>query len=224
MPEFSTLQLRADLAQADSAAQFDDAARAALAAFDGLNSEGIARTPKPLACRAGCSLCCSLRVDVFAHEVFPIVEHIRRHWSADEIAALMSRLAGHAQTVLTLTPFEHATRNVPCALLGKDGWCSVYAARPQSCRRHHSQDLPTCQYTYDHPTDLETPAAHDRALFRALTEAMVQNIEAYAEFGFDQTIYELGTALQEALTDPASWRRWRNHEPAFRRASTTPAE
>ncbi len=223
MPEFSTEQLRADLAEAESAAQFDAAARTALAAFDRLNDEGIAHTPKPLACRAGCSLCCSLRVDVFAHEIFPIVEHLRRHWGAEEIAALRSRLAAHAETVRALTPFEHATRNVPCALL-QDGRCSVYAARPQSCRRHHSQDLPTCQYTYDHPTDLETPAAHDRALFRALTEAMVQNMEAYAEFGFDHTIYELGTALQEALDDPECWRRWRNHEPAFLRASTTPAE
>jgi hypothetical protein len=53
---------------------------------------------------------------------------------------------------------------------------------------------------------------------------MQQDIEAYAELGFDHTIYELGTALYEALTDPLSWQRWRNYERAFLHASITPAE
>ena len=30
-------------------------------------------------------------------------------------------------------------------------------------------------------------------------------------------------ALNEALTDPASWQRWRDHEPVFIHASVTPA-
>jgi hypothetical protein len=81
-----------------------------------------------------------------------------------------------------------------------------------------------CRFTYDHPTDLESPAAHDRDLFRALSAAMQANIEAYAEVGYDHTFYELGTALEEALSDPASWQRWRDREQAFLRASVTPAE
>ena len=124
--------------------------------------------------------------------------------------------------VRPLTPFEHATRNVECPL-HQHGRCTVYAVRPQSCRRHHSQDLEVCQFTYDHPTDVESPAAHDRDLFRTLTAAMQENIEAYAQADFDHTIYELGTALGEALSDPASWQRWRDHAQAFLRASVTPA-
>ena len=69
----------------------------------------------------------------------------------------------------------------------------------------------------------ESPAAHDRELFRALTGAMQQNIDAYAQLGFDHTIYELGTALNDALNDPESWLRWRDHGPAFHHASVTPA-
>ena len=38
---------------------------------------------------------------------------------------------------------------------------------------------------------------------------MQENIDAYAHLGFDHTIYELGTALAEALYDPASEDRWR---------------
>ena len=124
--------------------------------------------------------------------------------------------------MLPLTPFGHATQNIVCPLL-QNGRCSIYAARPHSCRRHHSLDFAACQFTYDHPTDLEAPAAHDRELFRALTGTMREAAEAYARLGYDGTIYELGTALAEALESPSSWRRWRAGKKAFLRASVTPA-
>ena len=222
MREYPTQQLLDDIARSLSPDEFDRAAQLAHAAFDALNEEIIARKSVRLACREGCSVCCSLRVDVFAHEVFPIAHHVRSHFTADEIAGLMTRLAAHAEKVLPLTPFEHATQNIVCPLL-QNGRCSVYAVRPQSCRRHHSQDFATCQFTYDHPTDLDSPAAHDRELYRVLTGAMQENIDAYAQLGFDHTIYELGTALHDALNDPASWPRWREREPAFLHASVTPA-
>ncbi|MCE9611487.1 MAG: YkgJ family cysteine cluster protein [Chthoniobacter sp.] len=160
-------------------------------------------------------------MDVFAHEVFLIAHYIRAQFSAEEISELLVRLADHSTQVLSLTPFEHATSNVVCPLL-RDGRCSVYSARPHSCRRHHSLDFATCQFTFDHPEDLDSPAAHDRDLFRALTAVMQQNIDAYSDAGFDQTIYQLGTALNEALNDPSAWSRWRDQNQAFRRASITP--
>jgi len=222
MPEYPAQQLIGDIARSLSPDEFDHAAQSALTFVDALNGEIIEQHGVTLACREGCSLCCWLRVDVFAHEVFLIAHHIRSHFTADEISNLMARLEKHSATVLPLTPFEHATMNVRCPLLN-DGRCSVYAVRPHSCRRHHSQDFATCQFTFDHPTDLESPAAHDRDLFRALTETVQQNIDAYSQLRFDHTIYELGTALSEALNDPSSWQRWRDHEQAFVRASVTPA-
>ena len=222
MPEYPLHQLIADINQALSPEEFDHAARKALAAFDVLNAQQIRERNVQLACREGCSVCCSLRVDVLAHEVFLIADHIRRAFSADEMAALLLRLAAHAEKVLPLTPCEHATRNITCPLLQNDR-CSIYAVRPHACRRHHSQDLSACQYTFDHPEDLETPAAHDRELFRALTEAMHENIAAYAQLGFDPTIYELGTALHEALHEREARQHWQDREEAFIRASVTPA-
>ncbi|MEP6667834.1 MAG: YkgJ family cysteine cluster protein [Chthoniobacter sp.] len=223
MAEFSTQQLIDDIAQSLSPEQYDHAVGRSFAAFDALNEKIIAEKGVKLDCGAGCSVCCSLRVEVFAHEIFLLARHIRRHFSAEAISALLERLAGHAEKVLPLTVFEHATQNIICPLL-QDGHCSVYAARPQCCRRHHSQDLAACVFTFDHPDDLEFPGAHDRDLFRALTGAMQENIDAYAELGFDHTIYELGTALEEALHDPASWKRWRAHEQAFLHASVTPTD
>lgn len=223
MPEFSNQQLVEDISHALAPPQYDAAEQAWLGVFDSLNSTLIEVKELSLACHAGCSLCCSLRIDVFAHEVFLLARHIQAHFSAEEMTALQERLAAHEAKVLPLSVFEHATSNIPCALLLPDGRCGVYAARPQSCRRHHSQDLAACQFTYDHPDDLEFPSAHDRELFRALTQAMQLNIDAYADQGFDWTIYELGTALAEALRDPAAWERWLAKEQAFLRASVTPA-
>lgn len=219
MTEYPIQELAEDIARSISPEEFDRAAYSALGYFDGITQ----RAAVPVACHAGCSLCCSLRVDVFAHDVFLVVHHIRTHFSPAELAELRGRLAEHASKVLPLTPFEHATSNNPCPLLREDGRCGVYVARPHSCRRHHSLDFAVCQFTYDHPTDLEAPAAHDRDLYRALTGAMQQNIDAYSTAGFDHTIYELGTALHEALNDLSCWQRWRNHEQAFLHASVTPA-
>ena len=215
--------LAEDIARSLAPAEFDAAAKKALTFFDVLNGGVIEQRGVKLACCEGCGVCCSLRVDVFAHEVFLLAHHIREHFGVEEKAELLRRLDAHVEEVAPLTPFEHATRNVRCPLL-IEGRCTVYAVRPHACRRHHSQDLATCQFTYDHPTDLDSPAAHDRELFRTLTQAMQTNIDAYFQLGFDNTIYELGTALHEALNDPTCWEHWRAGEQAFVRASVTPAE
>lgn len=220
MPEHSIQQLLANIAAATRPEDFHQAAMRNLQRMDALNDGIIEQKGLKLACRKGCSLCCSLRVDVFAHEVLLIADHIRAHYSAEQIEALQERLDAHADAVLPLTTFEHVSTNIPCPML-QDGACSIYEVRPQSCRRHHSQDLAACQFTYDHPADLETPAAHDRELYLSMSAAMQENIDAYSSAGFDYTIYELGTALYEALADPSTWEHWRAKEETFVVASVT---
>jgi Fe-S-cluster containining protein len=222
MPKYPIQELAEDITHALTPENFHDAAQMALQFFDGLNGEIVQERKVTLACREGCSVCCWLRIDVLAHEVFLITHYIRSHFNADQIADLMVRLGAHSAKVMPLTPFEHVTQNVACPLL-QNGSCTIYAVRPHSCRRHHSQDFAACQYTFDHPEDLESPAAHDRELFKTLTGAMQLNFEVYAELGFDHTIYELGTAIHQAMNDAGGWERWRNHEQAFVGASVTPA-
>lgn len=220
----STDLLAQQLSQARTAAEVHAAFRTALSSYDQLNEQTIQQTGARLDCFAGCSICCSLRIEVYAHEVFLIADHILATFSDEALFALKERLAAHSAKVLRLTPFEHATSNAVCPLLGHGGLCSVYAVRPQTCRRHHSLDVTACQYAYDHPADLDFPSAHHPELFRDLTQAMRQNTEVYAQLGFDTTIYELGTALEEALSDPESWAGWCERMNAFLKASVTPAE
>ena len=223
LPVLSIDQLAKDLSTAASAEEFHAALRGALGVYDQLNETRINETGAKLVCRAGCSLCCWLRVDVYAPEVFLIADTLRKQLPPPELAALLKRLASHADTVTRMTVFEHVTRNVACPL-SRDGWCSIYAVRPHACRRHHSQDLAACQFTFDHPDNLEAPGAHHRDLFRDLTEGMGLHAAVYEYFGFDDTIYELGSALEEALSDPDCWQRWSRKERAFLRASVTPAK
>jgi len=217
----SVTQLADDLSCAKSAEDVHAALRRSLGWYDQLNESKAKETGVALVCRAGCSLCCWLRVDVYAPEVFLIADTLRKELPPLELEELLGRLASHSELVTRLTVLEHATRNVACPL-SRDGWCGIYAVRPHTCRRHHSQDLAACQFTYDHPDDMEFPGAHSRELFHDLTEAMGLHAAVYEYFGFDSTIYELGSALEEALTDPACWRRWRRKKTAFRRASVTP--
>ena len=209
------------VSRAKTPEHFHAAVRASQAEFDALNSGTIAKLGVTLACCDGCWICCHLRVDVFAHEVFALADFIRKRFAPAELEALMGRLATHSEKVLAMQPVEHVSQNVRCPML-VEGSCSVYAARPLACRRHHSQELAPCQYTYDNPSDLDYVGARDHALFRTLSEAMQDGWNTYAALGYDPTIYELGTALQEALTNPATWRRWRDGKKAFLKASVTP--
>jgi Fe-S-cluster containining protein len=215
------LQLRADLAQALLPEEFHEAQGRALDVFDLLSADFVAQSAVDLACRDGCSLCCSLRVDVFAHEVWQIARHVLDHFTPGALDELRARLKKHAGQVLAIDAFTHATQNMVCPLL-QSGSCSVYAVRPQACRRHHSTDFAACQFTYDHPTDLDFPGAHHRPLFLALSEALQSSGQVYADGGYDSTVYELGTALEEALNDPAAWVRWQEKRPAFLASSVTP--
>ena len=223
MAEYPLQQLIDDLAVAITPGDFHAAFLESCDVFDRTNTALIAERGVQVVCRAGCSLCCSLRVDVLAHEILLVAHYLRANFSPPMLSDLKARLHAHAARVLPLTPFAHATQNIACPLLADDGRCSVYAVRPLSCRRHHSTNFAACQFTYDHPADLEFPGAHDVELFRTLTAALRETGQVYAEFAFDTTIYELGTALAEALGDPASWTRWHEGQPAFLRASITPA-
>jgi len=220
MVNASITQLADDLSSAQSPDDFHAALQRALGRYDRLNVSRVEQDGIGLVCRAGCSLCCWLRVDVYAPEVFLIADTLRKELPRQELEELLGRLASHAELIGRLTVLEHATRNVACPL-SKNGWCSVYEVRPHTCRRHHSQDLAACQFTYDHPEDMDFPGAHHRELFHELTDAMESHAAVYEYFGFDATIYELGSALEEALTDPACWRRWCRKKKAFRRASVS---
>jgi Fe-S-cluster containining protein len=95
------------------------------------------------------------------------------------------------------------TRNIKCPFLN-DGRCTIYAARPQSCRNYHATDAAGCEQSYENPGDLDI----DPELAPWVYQAGGAHVEAVStamrDAGYDVRAYELNCAFDAALSDPAA--------------------
>lgn len=190
-------------------------------AADLVTDNFIAANSVHLDCCAGCSLCCYLRVDAKAHEILAIAYFVQTRLSDSDRSQLLDRLKVHTDHVAKLSYRQHLAKNVACPLL-VDGRCSVYPARPFGCRRHQSRQVKSCQYSFDHPEDLTTPAARDPNLYSAAKQAENSLQSVFTHLSYDSVGYELCTALLEALSGPIPWRRWKSGKKTFLNAVTVP--
>ena len=93
-----------------------------------------------LACRAGCTWCCYFSVDVRAVEVFSILDFVERTFTIEEKARVYSEVRANSTALKNLGESERMKRNVKCPFL-KDGRCTIYTARPQTCRNYHATNV-----------------------------------------------------------------------------------
>jgi Fe-S-cluster containining protein len=156
-----------------------------------------------LACGAGCSFCCWLRIDVRAHEVFLLVRELRRSRTEPELADL--RLAAAARR-------QGGNTTGSCPLLVQ-GRCSVYTVRPAACRRHHSRSVAACETLYHGGDPGEGTDYHFLSEMGRFTSKGTHN--ALIAAGFDGFSYDLNAALAEALADPTCELRWFARQKAF---------
>ena len=197
---------------ATEADQMLGALRWGMAELDRTFAETPAKIRATVACRAGCGHCCSVPVDVQAHEVFFSAEHIQLNFSAEALASLLTRLAAHRAAVSILTSDERSRRLSPCPLLDAGGSCSIYAGRPEICRAHHASDAAACAAS-THPADFNR--VHIPALQARMFAVMLGLDEAIEAEGFDDRAYDFGSALHEALTNSLCRVRWLRREAAF---------
>ena len=214
--------LQKDLECAETEDDVSAALQHAYDAIDQLHDRYVGLNWIHLDCRQNCFRCCYLRVDAKAHEIFAIARHVQIKFTAEQHDALLQRLKQHSERVKTLDYMQHMATNVACPLL-VDGSCSAYSVRPFGCRRHHSQRVQACEESFSHPTDLEAPGARHSGLFATMTKAEQSLHAVFQRMGYDQTGYELGTALLEALTSPKCWQRWRKKKRTFLTAASAPA-
>ena len=166
-----------------------------------------------VACRPGCDFCCRVPMGVQAHEVFLVAEYIRAHFSPEEQAGVVARTAAHRERVAALQPSDYGQLFEACALL-KDGRCTVYKARPEVCRAHHSSNAQVCaDYLQDQSVDLDK--AYIPPLRGRMFAVMLGIDQGFAEAEFDANSYDFGSALHEALTNDLSPVRWAQKKPAF---------
>jgi Fe-S-cluster containining protein len=167
-----------------------------------------------VACARGCSFCCNLRVEVQPYEAFRLAAWLRKHFDAPRLSAVIERLRSNVSRSRALGPEGRKRENIPCALLGEDGACTAYEARPAQCRKYHSTDVEPCKAFH---------ATHDDTIESTMNEAVAHNVAVIITQGrhavraqeLDDESVDMNFALLEALENPKAWRRWRDGKKAF---------
>jgi hypothetical protein len=190
-----------DVLQTKSPTRASDAVRRAHEFFE----ISLKRNPSNhrIACAKGCGFCCHMRVTALAPEIFHAANHIRKAYAAD-FDAVLARLREREALSRGLSARERPARHIACGML-VDNACSIYEARPSSCRGLTSVSVETCERGYNgEEVEVLTPAvwtevraAHNQALWAALVAA-----------GLRADAYEFNHALLIALEIPDAERRW----------------
>jgi hypothetical protein len=125
--------------------------RNAMAATSKIADGVLAQSPeRPPACRAGCAHCCHQAVGVTPPEVFAIHAHLRASRAPAELDAVLARVRAADDATRGMTAAERLSPALPCPFL-EDGRCSIYEARPLSCRGTNSLDAAACERTLRDP-------------------------------------------------------------------------
>ena len=156
-----------------------------------------------LACKAGCSYCCSARVEAIEPEVFRIAQEITSR-SSEESNALIERLQTYVAMPSDVAPWQ---QRKPCPFL-VDNLCSIYEVRPGVCRKAHSLDVAKCAANAP-----EIPQSLNIVLG---AEALLKGTsDAYREIGLHASGHDLGQAVLIALSDSTVESRWQSGEAVF---------
>jgi Fe-S-cluster containining protein len=178
-----------------------------------------------LACRAGCTWCCYFTVDVRAAEVFRIVDVVERSFTAAEKAQVYAEVRANGAVLRKLPEGKRVTRNLKCPFLS-EGRCTIYAARPQSCRNYHATNVAGCRQSYEEPENLDI----DPDFAPGVYQAGAAHVEAFntcmGDAAFDANVYELNCALDAALSDSGARERFESRLKPFKDLSgeEVPAE
>ncbi len=159
-----------------------------------------------LACRAGCSWCCNFTIDVRAVEVFRILEYLAT-LPVTEQQRLRERIERNAERLTGMDEEERARINIECAFL-RNGQCTIYAVRPQTCRNYHATDASGCKQAFEQPENEDIDpdfAPYVYQIGHAHVEAFAK---ALADARFDTDVYELNAALNAALNEPTTRSRF----------------
>ncbi len=204
-----------ELSAAEAPAEYHRVAKRAQLRLDQLYSTVAEEGKVPIACRAGCSTCCHMKVETRAHDLLPLAAWIKEHFSAEQQAALMGRLEAYIARTEGQSVEQQLRINFPCPLLSAEGWCTAYEARPATCRVAHSIDVKPCLYAFEHPEDLDAPTGADKDMRLIMRVAHDAVAWAFQEGGHDMELYQLSAGLAEALKDPTAQERWQAGERAF---------
>ena len=168
------------------------------------NVPGGLDVKRSLACRAGCSFCCYLKVELTAFEAVAIWATL----AGDAFAAQRAAAVKAAPQVGLLDTEARRVQRIPCPLL-VNGECSVYAARPHACRGFFSLSAQECEAVLQAPAGATLPPIRSPAVPRALASAFAAGINAaLADNRMQHDLLELSAALARLEARPTALADW----------------
>jgi len=173
-----------------------------------------ARDVGTLACRAGCAWCCYFTVDVRAVEVFLILDFIEQSFTPEEKVRVHAQVRANSALLGGLGEVERATRNVKCPFLS-EGRCTIYAARPQTCRNYHATNVDGCRQSYQEPENTDIDPEFAPGVYQAGAAHVEAVSDAMGAAGYDVNVYELNGACGAALADPGARGRFESRHKPF---------
>ena len=120
---------------------------------------------------------------------------------------MRSEIEANSVLLQGLSEMERMQRNVKCPFLAA-GRCTIYEARPQTCRNYHATDATGCRASYEQPENTEIDPDFAPLVYQtggAHVDAFCSTLQQH---GYDITAYELSTALAAAIADPESRARF----------------
>jgi Fe-S-cluster containining protein len=188
----------------------------ALASSQPRHDARIAAAPDvaTLACREGCTWCCYFTVDVRAAEVFRILDFVEQSFAPEEKARVYAEVRANRLALRNLSEDERVTRNLKCPFLSQ-GRCTIYAARPQSCRNYHATNVAGCQQSYEEPGNLDIDPDFAPGVYQAGQAHVEAFSTAMSDAGYDVNAYELNCALDAALAEPGARERFESKLKPF---------
>jgi hypothetical protein len=154
-----------------------------------------------LACRKGCSHCCTQPVSITAAEALYVASALKDR--PDTAAAVIAA----DEAIRSLSPEELGRRYCPMLV---DDACSIYVQRPLACRSFVSTSLEACIATFDHGAEPQIPMP-------AITVSLLYThrmmlMAALRLVGADDSAYELKSAVSAVLKEPDAERRFLSGE------------
>lgn len=181
------------------------------------HDERLAQAPdaNTLACKADCSWCCYFSVDVRPVEVFNILQFVAREFTAEELQRVSHEIELNSLELKQLDELERMRRNIKCPFL-LAGRCSIYAARPQTCRNYHATDAAGCQQSFEEPDNVDIAPEYAPLVYQVGAAHVDAFSKAMSDAGYDVMAFELNTALAQAMAQPEIARqRFAAKQPVF---------
>ena len=139
--------------------------------------------------------------------MFRILEFVEQSFETEHKARVYSQIRANSAIFRMLDEDERVTRNVKCPFLDESR-CGIYAVRPQSCRNYHATNAAGCQQSFEHPEDLEIDPDFAPGVYQAGSAHVEAFSAAMFGAGYDVKAYELNSALDAALAEPAARERF----------------